>query len=78
VEGFALVLAYTIYADFTGTVVVCLPVQIRLRYLAALRKKLRGFESASELYRSSDRRRSAKLVPTLADGRGQRNESLRS
>jgi hypothetical protein len=29
--------------------------------------KLRGFESASELYRSSDRRRSAKLVPTLAD-----------
>jgi hypothetical protein len=25
------------------------------------------FESASELYRSSDRRRSAKLVPTLAD-----------
>jgi hypothetical protein len=28
---------------------------------------LRGFESASELYRSSDRRRSAKLVPTLAD-----------
>jgi hypothetical protein len=30
-------------------------------------KKFRGFESASELYRSSDRRRSAKLVPTLAD-----------
>jgi hypothetical protein len=30
-------------------------------------KKLPGFESASELYRSSDRRRSAKLVPTLAD-----------
>jgi hypothetical protein len=29
--------------------------------------KLRGFESASELYRSSDRRRSAKLVPTSAD-----------
>jgi hypothetical protein len=29
--------------------------------------KLRGFESASELYRSSDRRRSAKLVLTLAD-----------
>jgi hypothetical protein len=29
--------------------------------------KIRGFESASELYRSSDRRRSAKLVPTLAD-----------
>jgi hypothetical protein len=28
---------------------------------------LRGFESTSELYRSSDRRRSAKLVPTLAD-----------
>jgi hypothetical protein len=27
----------------------------------------RVFESASELYRSSDRRRSAKLVPTLAD-----------
>jgi hypothetical protein len=30
-------------------------------------KKLHGFESASELYRSSDRRRSAKLVPTLVD-----------
>jgi hypothetical protein len=29
--------------------------------------KLRGFESASELYRSSDRHRSAKLVLTLAD-----------
>jgi hypothetical protein len=29
--------------------------------------KLRDFESASELYRSSDRRRSAKLVPSLAD-----------
>jgi hypothetical protein len=28
---------------------------------------IRGFQSASELYRSSDRRRSAKLVPTLAD-----------
>jgi hypothetical protein len=27
---------------------------------------LRGFESASELYRSSDRRRSAKLVPTFS------------
>jgi hypothetical protein len=31
------------------------------------KKKLRGFESASELYRSGDRRRSAKLLPTLAD-----------
>jgi hypothetical protein len=31
------------------------------------KKKLRGFESASELDRSSDRRRSAKLVHTLAD-----------
>jgi hypothetical protein len=31
------------------------------------RKKLRGFQSASELYRSSDRRRSEKLAPTLAD-----------
>jgi hypothetical protein len=30
-------------------------------------KKIRGFESASKLYRSSDRRRSAKLVPTSAD-----------
>jgi hypothetical protein len=30
-------------------------------------KKIRGFESASELYRSSDRRQSAKLVPTLVD-----------
>jgi hypothetical protein len=42
--------------------------------------KLRAFESANELYRSSDRRRPAKLVPTLADrvSRGQRNESLRS
>jgi hypothetical protein len=30
-------------------------------------KKFRGFESASELYRSSDRRRSAKLVSTLED-----------
>jgi hypothetical protein len=29
--------------------------------------KLRGFESASELYRSSDRRRSAKLLSTLVD-----------
>jgi hypothetical protein len=29
--------------------------------------QLHSFESASELYRSSDRRRSAKLVPTLAD-----------
>jgi hypothetical protein len=29
--------------------------------------KLRGFESASELYRSGDRRLPAKLVPTLAD-----------
>jgi hypothetical protein len=32
------------------------------------KKKLRRVESASELYRSSDRRRSAKLLPTLADG----------
>jgi hypothetical protein len=32
-----------------------------------IKKNLRGFQSASELYRSSDRRRSAKLVPTLAD-----------
>jgi hypothetical protein len=31
------------------------------------KKKISGFESASELNRSSDRRRSAKLVPTLAD-----------
>jgi hypothetical protein len=29
--------------------------------------KLYSFESASELYRSSDRLRSAKLEPTLAD-----------
>jgi hypothetical protein len=32
-----------------------------------VKKKLRGFESASELYRSNDRRRSAKLVLALAD-----------
>jgi hypothetical protein len=38
---------------------------IRLVFLRG--KKLHGFESASELYRSSDRRRSAKLVPTLED-----------
>jgi hypothetical protein len=31
------------------------------------KKKLRGLQSASELYRPSDRRMSAKLVPTLAD-----------
>jgi hypothetical protein len=30
------------------------------------KKKLRGFESASELYRSSDRSRSAKLVPNFS------------
>jgi hypothetical protein len=30
-------------------------------------RKLRGFESVSELYRSSDRGQSAKLVSTLAD-----------
>jgi hypothetical protein len=38
-------------------------------------------ESASELYRLSDRRLSAKLVPTFADkgvSRGQRDKSLRS
>jgi hypothetical protein len=29
--------------------------------------KLRGFSPQSELYRPSDRRLSAKLVPTLAD-----------
>jgi hypothetical protein len=29
--------------------------------------KLRGLQSASELYRPSDRRLSAKLVPTFAD-----------
>jgi hypothetical protein len=37
-----------------------------------------GAQSASELYRPSDRSLSAKLVPTLADrgvSRGQRNES---
>jgi hypothetical protein len=32
-----------------------------------IKKNLLGFESAIGLYRSSDRRRSAKLVPTLAD-----------
>jgi hypothetical protein len=32
-----------------------------------IQDKFRDFESASELYRLSDRRRSAKLVPTLAD-----------
>ena len=40
-------------------------------------KKLRGLRGASELHRQSDRRRSAKLVPTLADrgvSRGQRND----
>jgi hypothetical protein len=37
-------------------------------------KKLRGFESASELYRSSDRRWSAKLVPTLADRGGKKEK----
>jgi hypothetical protein len=38
-----------------------------LSVLRILKKELRGFESTSELYRLSDRRRSAKLVPTLAD-----------
>jgi hypothetical protein len=42
--------------DCTATVIGCY-----------LHKKLRGFESASELYRSSDRRRSAKLGANLAD-----------
>ena len=43
-------------------------------------KKLRGLSPASELYRQSGRRRSAKLVPTFADrgvSRGQRNGSPR-
>jgi hypothetical protein len=34
-------------------------------------------ESAIELYRPSDRRLSAKLVPTFVVSRGQRDESLR-
>jgi hypothetical protein len=38
----------------------------RLRFSWAI-KKLRGFESASELYRLSDRRRSAKLMSTFPD-----------
>jgi hypothetical protein len=32
-----------------------------------LKTKLRGLKSASELYRPSDRRLSAKFVPTFAD-----------
>jgi hypothetical protein len=40
---------------------------LKTERLTRLTATLRGFESASELYRSSDRRRSAKLVPTLAD-----------
>jgi hypothetical protein len=38
-------------------------------YPHKLKAKLRGFKSASELYRPSDRRLSAKLVPTVADRR---------
>jgi hypothetical protein len=33
----------------------------------ALTNKLRGFKSASELYRQGDRRLSTKLVPTFAE-----------
>jgi hypothetical protein len=36
-------------------------------YKKTNKNKLRGFSPQSELYRPSDRRMSAKLVPTLAD-----------
>jgi hypothetical protein len=47
---------------------VCFP-------LFTKKTKLRGLESASELYRASDRRLSAKLLPTFAD-RGYRVVSV--
>jgi hypothetical protein len=36
-------------------------------FVNSISNKLRGFSPLSELYRSSDHRLSAKLVPTLAD-----------
>jgi hypothetical protein len=41
--------------------------RIRLNYLILTNKQAPWLQSASELYRLSDRRLSAKLVPTLAD-----------
>jgi hypothetical protein len=38
-----------------------------MKYKKQKKNKLRGFSPKSELYRPSDRRLSAKLVPTLAD-----------
>jgi hypothetical protein len=50
-----------------------------VKLIKGQRKKLPRPESATELYRPSDRRLSAKLVPTFADKgvpRRQRDESL--
>jgi hypothetical protein len=40
---------------------------MRLIAQKELKNKLRGFSPQSKLYRQSDRRLSAKLIPTLAD-----------
>jgi hypothetical protein len=49
----------------------CPVLRLWMRGAIKLKTKLRGLQSASELYRPSDRHLSAKLVPTFAD-RGSR------
>jgi hypothetical protein len=55
--------------EWAGDVVQCWALVLEMLKLSVPLplKKLRGFYSASELYRPSDRRLSAKLVPTFAD-----------